>query len=137
MVYDLGNGQWNIPKLRELLEDILPRDTFFNNFEVTHDFKNLGQRTMLLNARMLKGSGGHSASILLGIEDITSHKQAEKTLLAEKHKAETANKAKSEFLANMSHEIRTPMNAVVGLSNILAMSKDLPKRQKKWSAPCN
>ena len=131
LVYDLGNGQWNIPKLRELLEDILPRDTFFNNFEVTHDFKNLGQRTMLLNARMLKGSEGHSASILLGIEDITSHKQAEQTLLAEKHKAETANKAKSEFLANMSHEIRTPMNAVVGLSNILAMSKDLPKRQKE------
>jgi len=63
--------------------------------------------------------------------EVTERKRAGKALQAEKHKAESANKAKSEFLANMSHEIRTPMNAVLGLSNILAMSKDLPKKQQE------
>src|SRR3989442_882325 len=53
LIYELGNGQWNIPKLRELLEDILPRNSFFDDFEVTHDFERIGRRTMLLNARRL------------------------------------------------------------------------------------
>jgi two-component system CheB/CheR fusion protein len=79
LIYDLGNGQWNIPKLRTLLEDIVPRNSFFNNFEVMHDFESLGRRTMLLNARMLKGGVGQSVSIMLGIQDITEliHFQAE------------------------------------------------------------
>lgn len=63
--------------------------------------------------------------------EVTERKRAEKALQAEKYKAESANNAKSEFLANMSHEIRTPMNAVLGLSNLLAMSKDLPKKQQE------
>jgi two-component system CheB/CheR fusion protein len=71
LIYDLGNGQWDIPKLRTLLEEILPQNNFFDNFEVTHDFKSLGCRTMLLNARMLKDSSGESLSILLGIQDVT------------------------------------------------------------------
>src|SRR5207244_10625390 len=53
LIYEVGNGQWNIPKLRELLEDILPRNSFFDDFEVTHDFERIGRRTMLLNARRL------------------------------------------------------------------------------------
>jgi two-component system, chemotaxis family, CheB/CheR fusion protein len=70
-IYDLGNGQWNIPQLRELLEDILPRNSFFNNFEVTHNFETIGRHTMLLNARRLTGAGGQPARILLGFQDIT------------------------------------------------------------------
>ena len=54
-VYDLGNGQWNIPELRRLLEDILPNHSTFENFEVTHDFRTIGRKTMLLNARRLLG----------------------------------------------------------------------------------
>ena len=71
LIYELGDGQWNIPKLRELLEDILPRKSFFNNFEITHDFANIGRRTMLLNARKLSDAEGRPARILLGIQDIT------------------------------------------------------------------
>lgn len=70
-VFDLGDGQWNIPKLRELLADILPRQTFFNNFEITHDFETIGHRTMLLNARTLSDRSGQPARILLGIQDIS------------------------------------------------------------------
>ena len=63
-------------------------------------------------------------------EEITERSKIEKALQEEKYKAQAANMAKSEFLANMSHEIRTPMNAVLGLANILAMSKDMPKEKQ-------
>ena len=75
LIYELGNGQWNIPKLRELLEDILPRNSSFEDFEITHDFAAIGRRTMLLNARKLSDAEGRSARILLGIQDITENLQ--------------------------------------------------------------
>ncbi len=63
LIYEIGNGQWNIPRLRELLEEIIPRDEVFNDFEVTHDFAGLGRRTMLLNARRVAAPrAGPSAS---------------------------------------------------------------------------
>ncbi|HKQ74714.1 MAG TPA: chemotaxis protein CheB [Blastocatellia bacterium] len=80
LIYDLSNGQWNIPRLRELLEDILPRNSFFNDFEVTHDFETIGRRTMLLNARKLSDASGQPARILLGIQDITELKRAQEAL---------------------------------------------------------
>ena len=51
LIYDLGNKQWDIPKLRELLEDILPKKATFDDYEVEHNFATIGRRTMLLNAR--------------------------------------------------------------------------------------
>jgi PAS domain S-box-containing protein len=69
-ISELGNGQWSIPKLRELLEGVLPRNSFFNDFEVTHDFERIGRRTMLLNGRKLTGDGSPER-ILVGIQDIT------------------------------------------------------------------
>ena len=54
LIYDLGNKQWDIPKLRELLETILPQKTTFDNYEVEHDFTTIGKRTMLLNARQIQ-----------------------------------------------------------------------------------
>ena len=79
LIFDLDHGVWNIPKLRELLKDILPRHSFFDNFEVTHEFEKLGRRTMLLNARTMSETSGQPARILLGIQDITQllHFQAE------------------------------------------------------------
>ncbi|MGH8759619.1 MAG: PAS domain S-box protein, partial [Burkholderiales bacterium] len=71
LIYELGDGQWNIPKLRELLEDVLPRKRSFDNFEVTHDFATIGRRTMLLDARKLSDAEDRPARILLGIQDIT------------------------------------------------------------------
>jgi PAS domain-containing protein len=53
LIYDLGNKQWDIPKLRELLEDILPQKATFDDYEVEHDFATIGRRTMLLNARRI------------------------------------------------------------------------------------
>jgi two-component system, chemotaxis family, CheB/CheR fusion protein len=77
LIYDLGNQQWDIPKLRMLLEDILPRNSFFNGFEVTQDFPQIGRRTMLLNARRLDLDDGASQMVLLAIEDVTDRQRAE------------------------------------------------------------
>jgi PAS domain S-box-containing protein len=79
-IYDLGNQQWNIPKLRELLETILPQKTTFDNYEVEHEFTTIGKRTMLLNARQIQRVLGKERIILLAIEDITERKQLENLL---------------------------------------------------------
>jgi two-component system CheB/CheR fusion protein len=74
-IYDLGNRQWDIPRLRTLLEEILPYNSQFQDFEVEHEFESIGQRTMLLNARRLQQESSRAPLILLAIEDITERKQ--------------------------------------------------------------
>ena len=81
LIYNLGNKQWDIPKLRELLETILPQKTTFDNYEVEHDFATIGKRVMLLNARQIKRALGKERIILLAIEDITERKQLESLLI--------------------------------------------------------
>jgi two-component system CheB/CheR fusion protein len=71
LIYDLGNGQWNIPKLRELLEDIIPNSVSFDDFKVEHDFLKIGKRVMILNARRIPRPPEKPKVILLSIEDIT------------------------------------------------------------------
>lgn len=76
LVYELGNGQWDIPALRKLLENILPKNTFFKGFEVTHDFPLIGRKVMILNARQIHFredivSGPAPHIIMLAMEDIT------------------------------------------------------------------
>ena len=80
LIYDLGNKQWDIATLRELLENILPQKTTFDNYEVEHDFATIGRRIMLLNARQIKRVLGKERIILLAIEDITEHKRLESLL---------------------------------------------------------
>ncbi len=77
LIYELGNRQWDIPRLRHLLEQVLPDKSQFNDFEVQHSFERIGQRTMLLNARKLDREGERPGLILLAIEDITGRKRAE------------------------------------------------------------
>jgi PAS domain S-box-containing protein len=80
-IYDLGNRQWDIPRLRVLIESILPHDTVLNDYEVDHEFPGIGRKIILLNARQIfrKNIGSHI--ILLAMEDITARKQAEEELL--------------------------------------------------------
>ncbi len=85
IVYKLGNGQWDIPALRKLLEDILPQNTFFKGFEVAHKFPFIGDKIMILNARQIHSSRKTSSKafpkiILLAIEDVTEIMAVAETL---------------------------------------------------------
>src|SRR5690606_19195786 len=75
-VYDLGNGQWDLPELRELLDVILPERTTFEGYEVEHAFERVGRRVMRLNARRLDEHG----LILLALEDVTARRDIEAAL---------------------------------------------------------
>jgi len=139
-IYDLGNRQWDIPRLRDLFEKILPNDTVLNGYEVEHDFPGIGRKIILLNAREIfrKNIGSHI--ILLAMEDITTRKQAEaertwleqvlqdKNLELERatNVAEKANLAKSNFLSSMSHELRTPLGAILGFAQLMESGEPAP-----------
>src|SRR5579863_3296042 len=80
LIYELGNGQWDIPDLRTLLEDVVPKSSVFNDFELEHTFPVIGRRVMLLNARKLR-PGHHGELLVLAMEDVTARKRAEEELL--------------------------------------------------------
>jgi PAS domain S-box-containing protein len=79
-IYNIGNGQWDIPELREFLEEIIPKNSHFNNFEVEHEFPVIGRKKMLLNARRIYREGKGTDMILLAIDDITERKKMEAAL---------------------------------------------------------
>ncbi len=146
-IYDLGNRQWDIPKLRVLLEDILPKETVFNGYEVEHDFQGIGHKIILLNAREILRNDIGSHIILLAMEDITERKQieSERSLLDQELQdknvelerarfvAEKANLAKSDFLSSMSHELRTPLSAILGFAQMMESGKPQPTATQKRS----
>jgi two-component system CheB/CheR fusion protein len=76
LFYELGSGQWNIPRLRELLEQILPRDSQFEGFEMEHEFPGIGYRKIVLNGRQVRRDDQGVNMILLAIEDITERRPA-------------------------------------------------------------
>jgi len=120
LIYDLGNKQWDIPKLRELLEEILPQQVSFDDYEVEHDFATIGHRTMLLNARQILQAPGKPRIILLAIEDITVRREAEKkiaALLAEKNL----------ILKEVHHRIKNSMNTIKSLLMLQAASLKDPE----------
>jgi two-component system, chemotaxis family, CheB/CheR fusion protein len=97
LLYDLGNKQWNIPRLRELLEDIVPKNAYFHDYEVTHTFPEIGTKTLVLNASRIVQKSHGERLILLSIKDIT-----EMTLLRLKEK-ETLKK---DMLAAKSYNLK-------------------------------
>jgi PAS domain-containing protein len=98
LIYELGNGQWDIPDLRRLLEDIVPLSSVFNDFELEHDFPSIGRRVMLLNARKLQA--GHQGELLvLAMEDVTERRRAEEEVAKAKEAAESA----LDILAETAH----------------------------------
>jgi hypothetical protein len=80
LLYALGDGQWDIPGLRALLEKIAPEHGELEGYEVEHEFPDIGKRTMLLNARKVFYEGNNHSTILLAIEDITRRRATEREL---------------------------------------------------------
>jgi two-component system CheB/CheR fusion protein len=112
LIYDLGNGQWNIPKLRELLENILPAHATFRGFEVTHDFEHVGRKVMLLNASEIFNPNEQARTILLAIEDTTDRKQAEDAL-------KSTNAELQHFAYALTHDLQEPVRTVVNFTELL------------------
>jgi two-component system, cell cycle sensor histidine kinase PleC len=149
LIYDLGNKQWDIPKLRELLETILPQKTTFDNYEVEHNFATIGRRIMLLNARQIKRGIGKERIILLAIEDITERKEIEaslektrkelefikKTAAEEDHKKvieyRELDRLRTDLLSTVSHELRTPLAGIKGYTTMLMDYYNKLKRTQK------
>ncbi len=113
-VYDLGNGQWDIPGLRNLLDRVLSRNQFVNDFEVEHSFPALGQKTMLLNARPFPPDSKHPELILLAVHDVSAVRQRADELAE-------LDRRKDEFLAMLSHELRNPLTPILNAALLLRL----------------
>jgi two-component system CheB/CheR fusion protein len=107
LVYNLGDRQWDIPRLREFLEDILLKNTSFDDFEVEHSFETIGYKAMLLNARRIYQKGNRTHMILLAIEDITERRQMQERLLVSERLATLG-----QFSGNIAHELRNPLSVI-------------------------
>ncbi len=125
MIYELGDGQWDIPRLKELLEDILPQNTSFHDFEVEHDFEAIGHKIMHLNARRIYDQGNQPQFILLAIEDVTKREYYKQRLeeLVEERTAEIV-KLKEQLEAERAYlqeEIKLVYNHddIVGKSDVI------------------
>lgn len=120
LVYDLGNGQWDIPGLRKLLDEVLTRNKSVHDFEVEHSFPNLGRKTMLLNARPFPPDSKHPELILLAVEDVSAlRERADELAEAHRHK--------DEFLATLAHELRNPLAPIRNAVQYLGMEGLTPR----------
>ena len=109
LIYDLGNRQWDIPRLKELLEDILPQNIIFNDFEVEHNFETIGHKIMHLNARQIYQEANQTQLILLAIEDVTEREYYKRHLeeIVEKRTAELV--VSKEEAENNRHQAETSL----------------------------
>ena len=108
---DLGNGQWAIPALLELLTDVVPRNTSVEDFEVKHVFPKIGERNILLNARKVHREGNHTHMLLLAMQDITERRRLEAERAAALDHAE-------RLLDELNHRV---MNSLSMIGGIIAM----------------
>lgn len=115
VVYELGNGQWDIPELRKLLEDILPKNTFFNGFEVQHEFPTIGERTIILNARHIYSKDKTTSKlfppiIMLAMEDITEMMSIAKSLASHTNQLEKTLALRTSKLEKKVNSLEKEIN---------------------------
>ncbi len=120
LLYDLGDGQWDIPALRTLLETIIPERTAMDGFEVEHDFPLVGRRTMLLNARKVVYDNSDTHTILLAFLDITERRIIEKEKADLLSQTEELLRQKQMLLQEMQHRVANSLQIIANSLQIIA-----------------
>ncbi len=115
LLYSLGDGQWDIPTLRVLMETIIPEKTAMNGFEVDHDFPGLGRRIMLLNARKVLYETSPNITILLAFTDITARRAIEIEKEALLEKTEELLRQKHTLLQEMQHRVANSLQIIASI----------------------
>ena len=107
-LYELGDGQWNIPALRTVLEDVIPKQRAVEAYEVEHEFPTIGRRVMLLNARKVFDEDGSAAALLLAIEDVTQRRDAER-------EKDELLRQKEVLLQEMQHRVANSLQIIASI----------------------
>jgi hypothetical protein len=128
LLYDLGDGQWDIPKLRLLLGKIVPEQGAMENYEVEHDFPSIGQRTVLLNARKVFYEKGSHSTILLGIEDIT-----EKRIL--ENEKDDLIRQKEMLLEELEHRVVNGLQIIASVIMLKARTVESEETRRHLEDP--
>jgi signal transduction histidine kinase len=105
LVTEIGNGSWNIPEFIDLLQNVLPHNNPFENFELCYDFPAIGRKLLVLNAMQITHKGKYQDRILLAIEDVTDRRAVEQR--------------KEDFIRIASHEMKTPVTSIKGNIQLL------------------
>jgi PAS domain S-box-containing protein len=132
LIYDLGNKQWDIPKLRELLETILPQRATFDDYEVEHNFATIGRRIMLLNAQQIQRVSGKERIILLAIEDITERKRLQEEVEASEERYRRAFETSHNVLLLIHKTEGDILNSNASAQKMLGYSKEELLKKKLW-----
>ena len=118
-LYDLGDGQWDLPALRRRLEEMPVDGGSLVGYEVDREFPRIGRRTLLLNASRIFQEDSRSALTLLAVEDITARKQLETALTQRVEELAAADRSRNEFLALLAHELRNPLAPLRNAAHVL------------------
>ena len=132
LVYDLGNQQWDIPKLRILLEEIIPERSRFNDYQIEHDFPVIGKRIMLLNARRIVNPLEKQQLILLAIEDITDRTLLEQALQDSEERFRRAFETAQDGILLNNKTTGQILNSNPAAQALLGYSQSELKKQKLW-----
>lgn len=130
LLYDLGDGQWDVPALRRLLETIIPEHTSMDEFEVDYDFPQVGRRTMLLNARMVLYENSPETTILLAFTDVTARRAVEHEMVDLLAQTELLLRQKKVLLQEMEHRIANSLQIIASILLLKAKAvKSLESRE--------
>jgi PAS domain S-box-containing protein len=135
-VYELGSGQWNIPRLRESLEDILANHHTIEDFEVEQTFPSVGHRIMLLNGQRFDSGGEHSTLILLAIEDVTERRRAEVAVKVSEIRYRRLFQTARDGILILDANTGTVIDANPFMTQLLGYSREELLDKELWQVGC-